>query len=133
MKLIDMQCPRCGGKIQLDDTPEDGEVLTCEYCGNSFLFDDEIKKIILQVDAEQMGYEFERGRQRAVRVNDFHDKLESTQKKKMQPATRTAYVQPYGAENTSHGCLYYCFWAVIGICFFPILLPIWAIKKMIGR
>ena len=45
MRLISITCPNCGAKLQADD---------------------EVKKFRLQ-DAEQAGYEFEMGRQRALK------------------------------------------------------------------
>ena len=61
MKIVSMACPHCGAALQLD---EDQKNLKCEYCGNSVFVDDEIKHI--QIDnAEESGYLFEKGRQRA--------------------------------------------------------------------
>jgi signal peptidase I len=37
---------------------------TCEYCGTEFAIDDEIKKVEI-VDAEKLGYEMEKGKQKA--------------------------------------------------------------------
>jgi len=41
-------------------------MLTCDYCNCDVMVDDEVKKFRLQ-DAEQAGYEFEMGRQRALK------------------------------------------------------------------
>ena len=61
MKIVSMACPHCGAALQLD---ADQKNLKCEYCGNSVFVDDEIKHI--QIDnAEESGYLFEKGRQRA--------------------------------------------------------------------
>ena len=62
MKLFSVTCPKCGGK--LDVTPN-SKMVTCEYCKCDFLIDDEIKRIRLD-NAEQVGYDFEKGRQRAL-------------------------------------------------------------------
>ena len=61
MKIISMVCPNCGASLQVD---ADQKNLTCSYCGNSLYVDDEVKHV--QYDnAEETGYQFEKGRQRA--------------------------------------------------------------------
>lgn len=61
MKIVSMSCPHCGASLQLD---ADQKNLKCEYCGNSILIDDEVKHIQFD-NAEESGYLFEKGRQRA--------------------------------------------------------------------
>lgn len=61
MKIVSMVCPNCGASLQLD---ADQKNLKCEYCGNSIFVDDEIKHIQFD-NAEESGYLFEKGRQRA--------------------------------------------------------------------
>ena len=63
MKLISITCPHCGARLQA--TPN-AKMLTCDYCNGDFMLDDEVKRVRL-VDAEQAGYEFEMGRQRALK------------------------------------------------------------------
>lgn len=61
MKIVSMVCPNCGASLQVD---ADQKNLTCSYCGNGLYVDDEVKHI--QYDnAEETGYQFEKGRQRA--------------------------------------------------------------------
>lgn len=61
MKIVSMVCPNCGASIQVD---ADKKNLTCNYCGNSLFVDDEVQHV--QYDnAEETGYQFEKGRQRA--------------------------------------------------------------------
>ncbi|WP_027205161.1 hypothetical protein [Butyrivibrio fibrisolvens] len=61
MKIVSMSCPHCGASLQLD---ADQKNLKCEYCGNNIFLDDEIKHIQFD-NAEESGYLFEKGRQRA--------------------------------------------------------------------
>ena len=61
MKLICFACPGCGAQLNIDIELKRA---TCPYCGNSFSVDDEVQHVKLD-DAEQAGYEFERGRQKA--------------------------------------------------------------------
>lgn len=35
MKLIEIKCPSCGGKVTIEHT--DSELYTCQYCGNQFV------------------------------------------------------------------------------------------------
>ena len=61
MKIVSMVCPNCGASLQVD---ADQKNLTCSYCGNGLYVDDEVKHF--QYDnAEETGYQFEKGRQRA--------------------------------------------------------------------
>ena len=62
MKLVSVTCPHCGGTLQV--TPN-SKMVTCDYCNSDFMIDDEIRRVRLD-DAEQAGYEFEKGRQRAI-------------------------------------------------------------------
>ena len=56
-----MTCTHCGATLKLD---EDNKSVSCPYCGASLLIDDEVQHI--QYDnAEEAGYQFEKGRQRA--------------------------------------------------------------------
>lgn len=54
MKLINTECPKCKGKIKIS---EDTKKAKCEYCGNEFIIDDEVKKVKYlmagQIDEEQ--------------------------------------------------------------------------------
>ena len=63
MKLVSIACPHCGAKLQ---TTLNAKMLTCDYCNNDVMVDAEVKRVCL-VDAEQAGYEFEMGRQRALK------------------------------------------------------------------
>ena len=61
MKLIETTCPHCGAALKVN--MERG-FCYCEYCGTKLLIDDEA--VHVQYDnAEQAGYDFEKGRQRA--------------------------------------------------------------------
>ena len=61
MKIVSMVCPNCGASLQVD---ADQKILTCSYCGNGLYVYDEVKHV--QYDnAEETGYQFEKGRQRA--------------------------------------------------------------------
>lgn len=62
MKLVSIACPHCGARLQASPN---AKMLTCDYCNGEFMVDDEVKRFHLQ-DAEQAGYEFEKGRRRAM-------------------------------------------------------------------
>lgn len=61
MKLIELKCQNCGSTMKVN--AETKEVV-CEYCGAKFVVDDEVQHIHYD-NAEQAGYEFEKGRQKA--------------------------------------------------------------------
>ena len=75
MKLIPLKCPNCGAQLNVDANKES---VYCEHCGTRIMIDDEINR--LQIDnAEEAGYRFEKGRQRAQsEANSFH-KAEAAQ------------------------------------------------------
>lgn len=61
MKFIDTTCPHCGGKLTVGSNSKHAQ---CDFCGATLLIDDEINHI--QYDnAEDAGYNFEKGRQKA--------------------------------------------------------------------
>ncbi len=61
MKFIPSTCPRCGANLKLNPTEQKA---VCEYCG-TILFLDNNTTLIEYVNAEQAGYNFEKGRIRA--------------------------------------------------------------------
>ena len=58
MKLVEMNCPSCGADLKLD---ADNARAVCEFCGAEVLIDGGARR-----DLEREGYEFEKGRQRAI-------------------------------------------------------------------
>ena len=66
MKLISVTCPNCGAKLK---AVPNTKILVCDYCSCEVMVDDEVKRYRLQ-DAEQAGYEFEMGRQRALHLTE---------------------------------------------------------------
>lgn len=89
MKLFSVTCPNCGGK--LDVTPN-SKMVTCEYCKCDFIIDDEIKRVHLD-NAEQIGYEFEKGRQRALQDIEEAKKRALQEKEKERIEAAQAAVQ----------------------------------------
>lgn len=67
MKLVSITCPNCGAKLQA--TPN-AKMLTCDYCNCDVMVDDEVKRVQLQ-NAEQAGYEFEKGQERSRQEADL--------------------------------------------------------------
>ncbi len=61
MKFVSIKCPHCGAKLT---TTQNSKMVTCEYCNQDFMIDNEVKAVQF-MNAEQAGYEFELGRQRA--------------------------------------------------------------------
>ena len=61
MKLINMRCPKCNAQL----TIEEGKTqYKCEHCGSTFLVDEEVNKTRID-NAENTGYQFEKGRMKA--------------------------------------------------------------------
>ena len=93
MKIADLTCPGCGARLSVDI---DAKQATCNFCGATFPIDDEMRKVKL-TDAEQLGYEFEKGRQKAqaeaARQNAARQQYPNT--------AGPAYQQPYQKLKTN--------------------------------
>ena len=61
MKLITMTCPHCGAILKIDS---ENKSAVCEYCGSTLLIEKNEADSMLD-NAEEAGYKFEKGRQRA--------------------------------------------------------------------
>ena len=100
MKLLQTSCPRCGANMRV--IPEANKAV-CDYCGTTVLIDDEIKRIEY-TNAEEAGYNFEKGRLRAQAEQIQHPAMQQIQYE---------YVTPQKKRHT--------FWWVMGWIFiFPI-------------
>ena len=112
MKLVDMKCPHCGADLKIDS---DKEQAFCEHCGARLFVDDEVRHI--QYDnAEQAGYEFEKGRQRAQR------EMQMSQSAPVYRQTNnTGYVQQIKRRTW--------LWVLGWICIFPVPLTIILVRK----
>ncbi|SET90542.1 hypothetical protein SAMN04487771_10659 [[Clostridium] aminophilum] len=107
MKIVNMVCPNCGASIQVD---ADKKNLTCNYCGNNLYLDDEVQHV--QYDnAEETGYQFEKGRQRA------------------QSEARQFSAQQYGAPVQQKPKKKTWLWVLGWIFIFPLPLTILLVRK----
>lgn len=61
MKLTTMDCPRCGAPILV---PNRAKSVVCEYCNSTIAVETDSERLDLS-NAEEAGYNFEKGRQRA--------------------------------------------------------------------
>ena len=87
MKLVDMTCPNCGSKLAVD---KDNKECRCESCGAIFMLDDGSTTQHIQYDnAEEAGYQFEKGRQKAAqehaRTVNYNSSKTNTPPKKPLP------------------------------------------------
>ncbi len=108
MKLIDTTCPHCGSALKIDPSNKNA---TCEYCGAALLIDNEVQHI--QYDnAEEAGYKFEKGRQRAQAEARQKVKSDNTQVYVDKPKKRKTWL-----------------WVLGWICIFPLPLTILLLRK----
>lgn len=61
MKLIQTKCPQCGANMVFNSS---SQKVVCEFCGLTLLVDEGITSVKC-VNAEEAGYNFEKGRMRA--------------------------------------------------------------------
>ncbi len=80
MKLIDMTCPHCGASVKTDETNTEA---VCEYCGAKFAVDDENKKVEI-ADAEKVGYDMEKGRQKAQKEAESNKSQKSKRRETLE-------------------------------------------------
>ena len=109
MKLIDMTCPHCSAPMKVDASKTQA---VCEHCGATILIDDEVRHI--QYDnAEEAGYNFEKGRQRAMAEAE-REGIDSYPQQKSEP--------PKKKRRT-------WLWVLGWICIFPLPLTILLLRK----
>lgn len=86
MKLVEMICPRCGAHLRVRAGSEE---IHCDHCGTAFLMDDEVRHV--QYDnAEDAGYQFEKGRQRAKKETErMEPRRSDTKQRKKKKKRRT--------------------------------------------
>lgn len=108
MKLIEMICPRCGAHLQVH---EDTKRLRCEHCGTTLLLDDEAQHVQFD-NADDAGYQFEKGRQRAKREADYPSQRRTSGKKAKKKKKRRTWL-----------------WVLGWVFIFPIPLTILLLRK----
>lgn len=111
MKLIDTTCPNCGAKLNID---AENQKATCEFCGAALLIDDEVQYIKYD-NAEEAGYNFEKGRQRA-QAEAYRQNAGNNR----QPVQQTT--EPPKKRKT-------WLWILGWICIFPLPLTILIVKN----
>ena len=74
MKLVNIKCPNCGSNLEID---AEAKQAFCTYCGSKLHVDDEVQHV--QYDnAEETGYQFEKGRQRARAESGMYNNVPQT-------------------------------------------------------
>ena len=109
MKLIDMTCPHCSAHLKVDSSKAQA---ICEHCGATILIDDEVQHIRYD-NAEEAGYNFEKGRQRA--------------KAEARRESNNYYSQRNGEPPKKKRRTW--LWVIGWICIFPLPLTILLLRK----
>lgn len=109
MRLINLTCPNCNAQLQID---ADRKQVYCKYCGTALLVDDQVQHI--QYDnAEEAGYNFERGRQRAIAEANM---ITVQPQRYVQPQV-PQYNQQYHPPKKSNNMIWWFFgWMLIFRC-----------------
>ena len=130
MKIVNLTCPGCGARLEVD---MDRKMAFCSYCGAALPIDDEIQKVQLD-GAEKVGYEFEKGRQRAqAEVAQASSRPQqafyqpASQPAQYQPASQTRPYQPAPQEPPKKRKTW--LWVLGWICIFPVPLTIIMLNK----
>ncbi len=86
MKIVDVSCPFCGAKLEIETAQS---FVTCEHCGKQIFVDDEVERIEHHFSAEgveDIGYQFEKGRLKAQKDAQL-DCLRGQQNTQLQPSS----------------------------------------------
>lgn len=107
MKLVEMKCKNCGAKLKVNSEVKEAN---CQFCGAEFKIDDEVQHHKLD-NAEQIGYELEKGKIRA------REEAKQAKIDKQNAILQAQYEEEKRKKNLK--------WWIIGwIFFFPIPLTI---------
>lgn len=115
MKLVAFTCPGCGAQLSVDLNKK---LATCQYCGATFPIDDEAQHIRYD-NAEQAGYEFEKGRLRA------QAEYAQSQRQRQYQAQTTLPYQPEQPKRKRRTWLWILGWIYI----FPVPLTILVMRN----
>ncbi len=114
MRLIDTTCPKCNAHMKVD---AENKQVKCEFCGAAFMIDDQVQHVRYD-NAEEAGYQFEKGRQKA--------QAEAYQEQFQQPVY-TIPVPQQPVKEKKHTVL----WVLGWLCCFPVpvMILIWRKKN----
>ena len=114
VRLVDTKCPHCGANLNVDMDNRDA---ACSFCHARLLIDDEVQHIRFD-NSEEMGYQFEKGRQRAQAEAEMNRYSAGSKPETEQEA-------PNPPEKKRKTWL----WIIGWIFIFPVPLTIIMIKK----
>ena len=120
MKLINMICPHCGAQLEIE---EGRKQAYCGHCGSKLLIDDEVIHHKID-DAEEAGYKFEKGRQKAQAEARMREA--QIQQMQMQQRQASSYVPP-DLEKPKKRRTW--LWVIGWLCMFPVPLTILMLRK----
>lgn len=110
MKLVDMKCPNCGSDLKFDIVAKE---CTCEYCGAKLLIDGETVHVKYD-NAEEAGYQFEKGRQRAQKEATYTERINPDHSMPQKQSKKKSRIW---------------LWILGWICIFPLPLTILMLRK----
>ena len=110
MKIVDLTCPHCGANLKVDPSAAE---YTCEYCGSKVLLDNGGASKQTVDNAEESGYQFEKGRIRAQREAARQYQSNSGNNQTQQPKKKSKT----------------WLWVLGWICIFPVPLTILMLRK----
>lgn len=117
MQVMAVTCPSCGAQVDLQPGQR---MAQCQFCGAQVMVDDGVQRVEQRItydNAEEAGYSFERGRQRAQREAGQMPMGTPQVRRPVQPA-----YQPQPQQKTGKGKL--ALWVLGWLIFFPIPLGI---------
>lgn len=128
MQAMAIKCPSCGAQVNM---PHGQRMTRCQYCGANVIVDDGVQRVEQHVtyeNAEEAGYSFEKGRQRAQQ-EAMQEAMPQTPVHPIMPVPQTAPQQPV-KKKMGTGEL--ALWIIGWVVFFPIPLAIIIVRAVKG-
>lgn len=117
MRFVNMTCPNCGAQLQID---ADRTQVYCQHCGTKLLVQDDVQRFQYE-DAENAGYLFEKGRQRAIEEAERRRRQEADYQQQRFTQTPT---QPQNQEKQQPRKGRFWLWLLGWLIIFPVPVTI---------
>ncbi len=117
MAAIDMTCPACGARLQLDDRMRQA---FCTYCGHQMIL--ERGQQMDEEDYHEAGYQFEMGRIRAQREEEQREAERAEQAARDAEAARIIAEKTAARERRISGLVQFGT-VLLSVVFFWLMLP----------
>ena len=124
MKVVALTCPSCGAQMNVAQGQTN---IRCRFCGAQIYLDDEVQRVEQHIkydNAEEAGYSFERGRQRAQ-----YEAGQGLNYQQTMAPTGWQQPQPVAMPPKKKSIWKMLLWGLGWLCIFPVPLTILLLRK----